>query len=323
MWWLGRPKHILCEEDPKTLAMDKYLMRYPQGRARAGKDDRPIGQIMATLESVNPTLAQSDVTTVVCTCGKVCKNVKGLMIHQAKMGCLCPGSVQRTGKPGETQERQGPVPNHSTQNLQAHSIEGGGNTTPDVPSRVTRGQSGSIQQHQQHRHEAGKQAINWPTTQARKEWERFDCEMNEVLEHVLAGELNRKMKAMASIIWSIGAERFGVKQTKTHQPRPVQQRENRRIKEIKLHRADRRRHRKAFIQAEEEEKQALKEIWDTLRERIKTLRRAEYYRRDRRRRAKQREQFTKNPFAYLSKLLGDKRSGQLQASREVPLQHAQ
>jgi len=107
-----------------------------------------------------------------------------------------------------------------------------------------------------------------------------------VLEHILGGDLNWKMKAMASIIWNIGAERFGGKQMRSCQSTPRQPRENRRIKEIKQLRADLRRLRKAFRQAEEGEKLALKEIRDNLRERIKTLRRAEYYRRDRRWRAK-------------------------------------
>ncbi len=37
------------------------------------------------------------------------------------MGCLRHSSVQRTGQPDETEERQGQVADHSTQNLQAHN----------------------------------------------------------------------------------------------------------------------------------------------------------------------------------------------------------
>lgn len=53
-----------------------------------------------------------------------------------------------------------------------------------------------------------------------------------------------------------------------------------------------------------------------MRERIKTLCRAEYQRRDRRRRETERVKFTKNPFKYVSGLLGVKRSGVLKASKE-------
>lgn len=205
--------------------MNKYVIRYPQGRARAGEDDQPTGRIMAaTSESINRTLIQHDGTAMVCTCGKVCKNTKGLKIHQAKMGYLRPRSVQRTGQPGEMEERPGSVANHSTQNLQAHSRESAGNTTSDVLLRAIPRQSGSTHQHLQHSQEVGKQAINWPVAYARKDWDRFEWEEDEVLEHILAGELNRKMKAMASIIiiWNIGAECFGVKQMRSHQPRPVE-----------------------------------------------------------------------------------------------------
>lgn len=58
-----------------------------------------------------------------------------------------------------------------------------------------------------------------------------------------------------------------------------------------------------------------------MRERIKTLCRAECQRRDRRRREKERVKFTKNPFKYLSGLLGVKRSGVLKASKEEVEEH--
>lgn len=53
--------------------------------------------------------------------------------------------------------------------------------------------------------------------------------------------------------------------------------------------------RKAFFQAPDREKEALKEIWDNLRAHVKPLHRAGCHRRDRRRREKGRAKFTKNP----------------------------
>lgn len=65
----------------------------------------------------------------------------------------------------------------------------------------------------------------------------------------------------------------------------------------------------------------LTKIRDNLRERIKILRQAECHRRDRKRRLKGRVDFTKNPFKYMSKLLGNKRSGELRATKEEVDEH--
>ncbi len=151
---------------------------------------------------------------------------------------------------------------------------------------------------------AQKEQVNWPAAGARKEWEMFDRDVDQVLETTLAGDVGKKFKAMASIIWNIGADRFGREELKTKSN--TQPKENRHLKEIAVLRGDLRRLRKAFREASTDEKLALKEICDNLRECIKTLRRAECYRRNRRRRMKERTDFTKNPFKYLSKLLGDK-----------------
>lgn len=58
-----------------------------------------------------------------------------------------------------------------------------------------------------------------------------------------------------------------------------------------------------------------------MRERIKILRQAECHRRDRKRQLKEGVDFTKNPFKYMSKLLGDKRTGELKATKEEVEKH--
>lgn len=63
-------------------------------------------------------------TSTVCRCGKVCKNSRGLKIHQTKMTCLRTQVVQCTEPVlvttlGETEEELGPESSHSAQNLQA------------------------------------------------------------------------------------------------------------------------------------------------------------------------------------------------------------
>ena len=60
----------------------------------------------------------------------------------------------------------------------------------------------------------------------------------------------------------------------------------------------------------------LKELRDVNREKIRTLRRTENFRKNRRERARKRAQFTSNPFGFVKKLLGDKRSGRLDCPKE-------
>lgn len=116
------------------IAMERYIIRYPQGRARAGEDDRPTGQtfVMTTHDGLS-TMEQVNDVSRVCRCGKICKNGRGLKIHQSKMKCVQPEhNVQRTGKPGETEERPGQEANHSSPNLQAHDEDGSRNGITDV-----------------------------------------------------------------------------------------------------------------------------------------------------------------------------------------------
>ena len=56
--------------------------KHPQGFPRGGEHENPT----RTDFSVS-NLASKKRTTLVCSCGKVCKNNKGLKIHQTKTGC--------------------------------------------------------------------------------------------------------------------------------------------------------------------------------------------------------------------------------------------
>jgi len=71
-------------------------------------------------------------TPIVCSCGKTCKNHRGMKIHQTRSGCqLREKQKQRTGLPGETREKTSQVSNHSASSLSApvFSMTGGGSAT--------------------------------------------------------------------------------------------------------------------------------------------------------------------------------------------------
>lgn len=162
--------------NPPKVAMEKFIVRYPQGRARAGEDERPTGQTTGmTTDNDQRTTIQNNGTTRVCRCGKVCKGDRGLKIHQSRMGCLRHSCVQRTRQPDETEERQGQVSNHSTQNLQAHSGEGSILSGDNIVSgnMQQQGKQASQEAGQQVQspevQEARKEQVRWPTAAAKKE----------------------------------------------------------------------------------------------------------------------------------------------------------
>ena len=61
--------------------------QHPEGLQRGREDDRPSEQdTVITTRLVQRTLTGTTAKTM-CHCGKVCKNLQGLKIHQAKTRC--------------------------------------------------------------------------------------------------------------------------------------------------------------------------------------------------------------------------------------------
>ncbi|XP_049324773.1 uncharacterized protein LOC125789951 [Astyanax mexicanus] len=225
-----------------------------------------------------------------CICGKICKNNRGLKIHQSRMKCLeQENAAQRTGlTPGETQEGPGPETTHRAQNLQVRN-------TPN-PSRV-------VQNHQ----------IKWPQAKQHGLWQQFDEDTSRIINSAAKGDVEGRLKYMTTIITSFGAERFGVEEPKSSKPTFSN---NRRADKIRELRKELRMLAKQFKLAAEEEKPPLAELRHTIRKKLKSLRRAEWHRRRRMERARRRSSFLANPFGFTRKLLGQKRSGRLECSQE-------
>lgn len=91
---------ILCEEEPTTSAIDRYILRYPRGRMI--EDDQ---EDFTDTTNNRPRTEVNTTNRSTCTCRKTLKNAGVLKIHMAKMGCR-PNQrpAQRTGQPGETEE---------------------------------------------------------------------------------------------------------------------------------------------------------------------------------------------------------------------------
>ncbi len=120
--------------------------KYPQGCPRRGEDEHPNRMDSMVLDQGNGQMN----TSKQCTCGKICKNERGLKIHQGKIKCLVGiGPTQRTGvQPGEMQEEPGLVSPRSARNLQVLQM---------TPSSI----------------KSERRRIKWPAANMTSLWNRF------------------------------------------------------------------------------------------------------------------------------------------------------
>lgn len=200
------------------------------------------------------------------TSGKVCKGTRGLKIHQGRMGCLRHGNLMRRRRGRVGCPTIAPrISRHATKESAFPQIPTMNQTTSNIkrgkPAWKQVSKFGPLRERKRGKSEYGGQQ------------QQGDREIDQVLESVLAGDICRKIKAMSTIIWNMGVERFGTEQRQTKGPQHAG--ENKPSREIAKLRADLRRLRKIFRQALEDEKPAIKEMRDNVRERIKNLRQAE------------------------------------------------
>lgn len=142
------------------------MKQYPQSRPRGGEDERlSRTDITVTARTMDPqimrrltqTTLTGEVTEVKCHCGKVCKNTKGLKIHQGRTKCGKKGSqMQRTVVTGETQESSRQEEPHSPGDLSA----------PVSPQDHKTDSSNTSPESQTH---PAKERIKWPKMGDNKE----------------------------------------------------------------------------------------------------------------------------------------------------------
>ncbi|KAJ8337956.1 hypothetical protein SKAU_G00369220 [Synaphobranchus kaupii] len=116
----SNPTCIFCKEEPKP-APKSPRETCPQGSLRGGENEHP----KQTDNQVTTNAFGQATTNLTCVCGKICKNPRGLKIHQAKMKCLVRVQLEQcTGSNlGEMQEEPGQESTHSAQNLQVPEVQ--------------------------------------------------------------------------------------------------------------------------------------------------------------------------------------------------------
>lgn len=133
-------------------------------------------------------------------------------------------------------------------------------------------------------------------------WKKLDNDLAITLRNSLRGSLESKTALHSEIIYNECTGRFGLG-GKRKEATPSAK--SRREKEILQLVKDRRALRKAWKKAKEYQKEGLKALWNDIRERLASLRRAERIRKRRKRKESQRSKFLKNPFRMARSLLED------------------
>ena len=152
---------------------------------------------------------------VVCSCGKVCKNNRGLKIHQGRMKCSQAVLVEQctvTQITGETERKPSQEANHSAENPKVSA------EMPKALKTITR-----------------KTTVKWPPMSKNKEWEMFEEDVNKILDTALIGSVERKLQTLPTIIHSVGQDRFGIverKNTPKNKPNHREERVNQIRKEL-------------------------------------------------------------------------------------------
>ncbi len=193
--------------------------------------------------------------------------------------------------PGEMEEDPDPDTPHNAQNLQAPQA-----TSKSRPS-------------EHHR-------ILWPAANKESEWQQFHKDVDAALEVTAKGDVDQRLRTISMFIISIASDRFGIKKqraTKNTTATPIPDRRELKISQL---RQELRALRSQYRKASDDEKAGLAELRCVVRERLITLRRAEWHRKRGKERARKRSAFIANPFGFTKKLLGEKRSGQLSCSEE-------
>ncbi|KAI8485155.1 hypothetical protein Bbelb_370800 [Branchiostoma belcheri] len=331
--YLCTPKyHTILARRARTTTFTAVRLteQYPQSHPRGGEDEGLVGtdETLTTRKGIRTTrrMMQTTLTGEVtvsvakCHCGKICKNSKGLKIHQAKTKC---GQgvlqMQRAGvEPGETQEDSRQEAPHSTGDPQApESPQAHRRHSPQRRTVTESQQPRSREQVSRAERQAHpvKDRIKWPKMSDTKAREHLDADLNQVLEASLAGAVERKVESLTAITYNLARERFGVEEKKKKSQQTTKQ-PNRREREIRQLRREIKALNKKYKRGPASEKEGIKQLTCQLRERLCRLRRAENVRKQRKQRANKRAQFVRDPFRFTKSLLGEAKSGRLASGRE-------
>ena len=312
-----------------TPATESLKRKTPLESARAGaEDDSPADHTVTDLAMETTTNQMSStaidgVTALAghklqsCICGwKKITSEKGLKIHQGRKKCLRkPSEGPRIdhyflrGRANQSTEAQWQDTHHSPQGIRTPDEAQPGTDSPTdmepepIQPRI------AVERKMNGR----KPQILWPKSCQKKEWETTDTDLVHLLEG-LKGCVERKLDKIGEIIYSYGAERFGVKsKNQRTQKEPSAHYKSRRQQEIERLVKERRCLRKQWKKATEVERKGLEALQGDIKQRLATLRRAECLRKQHKKKERMRTVFYRDPYKFVKDLFVKEKTGTLKA----------
>ena len=313
-----------------TIATKSSKGKTPLESARAGaEDDSPTDHMVTNLATETTTnqmisTAVDGVTPLAgqklqsCICGwEKITSEKGLKIHQGRKKCLRELSEGpridhyflrgRANKSSEAQRRD---THHSSQGIRTPDEAQPGTDPPPTDMSPEPIQP---QMAVERKMNGRKPQILWPKSCQKKEWETTDTDLVHLLEG-LKGCVDRKLDKIGEIIYSYGAERFGVKSKNPRtQKEPATHLKSRRQQEIERLVKERRSLRKQWKKATEVERKGLEALQGDIKQRLATLRRAECLRKQHKKKERTRTAFYRDPYRFVKDLFVKEKSGTLKA----------
>ncbi|XP_052261255.1 uncharacterized protein LOC127865289 [Dreissena polymorpha] len=193
-----------------------------------------------------------EVAVVKCgKCDKLCKNLRGLQIHQAKTDCGKSNTqTQRSGgTPGKTLEDPNQEESHRTRNLYASenlvsNTQGGQQEEDDhdplldlLPllddDTIEHAEPAPQAQTAPGDDEKRRPQKAWPKTTGRRAWQELDQDVSAILETTLQGPADKKIRAMTGLIYTVSKERYGLTEKKPDKPAHIISRRQRLIKQTR------------------------------------------------------------------------------------------
>ena len=222
-------------------------------------------------------------------CGKVFATHRGLRIHQGKK-CQRKSAVQQ--RRSLDRKTLGGVPQESNHSVNDPTLE---------QEKKTIGEK--------------KPKIKWPKANETAVYKQFDEEVNKKLMK-MKGTTEQKLEKLAATIYEEGLKLFGLEsesKEKTGKPQRKNSRRQDKIQEVKK---EKKRLRTLWLQADEDEKQGLKELYEEVKQRHRLLLREERRAERRKERKRCRKDFIKDPYKFAKKLFDEKKGGKLECTKE-------
>ena len=272
----------------KEQAGKKLIRECPQASPK-GREDEEAN--LVSLVSDRTVSRTSRTEGVACSCGRLFATERGMKIHRTKMGCLRDSAREEQRIVEASQS----------------SLLAGLDTVHSAPRQRA---SSSASRGEQEKRER----IKFPPAVDKLGWAELDAHLCCVIDCAMQGKgVEAKMAAFSNIVYAMCKEKFGV--TEPRQARVSHP--SRRVKLIEETRVAKKKARKKWRNATEQERESLAGQWAALKARHAALLKAERVAKKKREAARARRDFKANPYRFAKALLEEKRSGCLEIDKEA------